>query len=589
MIPHEYIEEVVRRNEISDVIGGYVQLKRKGRLHSGLCPFHSERSPSFYLYPDTQSFYCFGCGEGGDVISFIKKINNLDYVEAVKMLASRAGMAEPDEEDKVGKLRSRILAINKEAARFYHACLNSTTDEGKTARAYWRRRGLDDKTIVRFGLGYAPNNSRSTYMHLRDKGFTDLELLESGLIKRGEKGNIYNVFRNRVMTPIFDLRGNIIAFGGRVLDDSKPKYINSPETLVYKKSKTVFGLQIAKKSTDTKYVLCEGYMDVIAMYQAGIETAVCACGTALTAEQVKLLSDYAEEVVLCYDSDEAGQKASMRSLELFKNSPTKISVLEVPDVKDPDEYIKKYGPERFKQLLNGTGNAYEFKLGKIRQKYDIAKDNEKIEFLKEATLLLSQQRSQTEREVYAGALEEETGVSKTAIIAQLEDTMRRGDYKRRMQAQKDLLSNAAVKDVNVPFAAGGQKALGVAVAEQLLVVALIKNPVYLPMALKNLDVDSVVMPDIKEVLEVLKRYYNENTAWSFATLLSSVSDKTRTELSRLVAYYSEVNPTEQDVKMYLERIAHSTPKSAIAPKMSAEEHANYLQTLRDKKIAKPTE
>ena len=236
MIPHEYIEEVVRRNEIVDVVGSYVQLKRKGRLHGGLCPFHSEKSPSFYVYPETQSYYCFGCGSGGDVITFIKKINNIDYVEAVKLLAGRAGMPEPAEDDKVGRMRSRVLAINKDAARWFYACLNSSTEEAKQARAYWRRRGLDDKTIVKFGLGYAPDDFKSTYYYLKDKGYTDAELLESGLVKRSEKGNIYNIFRKRVMTPIFDLRGNIVAVGGRVLDDSKPKYINSPETLVYKKS-----------------------------------------------------------------------------------------------------------------------------------------------------------------------------------------------------------------------------------------------------------------------------------------------------------------------------------------------------------------
>ncbi len=341
MIPHDYIDEVVRRNDISDVVGSYVQLKRKGRLYGGLCPFHSEKSPSFYVYPDTQSFYCFGCGAGGDVITFIKKINNLDYVEAVKLLAGRAGMPEPAEDDKVGRMRSRVMAINKDAARYFHACLNSTTEEAKIARAYWRRRGLDDKTIVRFGLGYAPDSFNGLLDYLRDRGYSEMELLESGLVKRSEKGNLYNIFRHRVMTPIFDLRGNVIAFGGRVLDDSKPKYINSPETLVYKKSKVVFAMQAAKKSVSKRFVLCEGYMDVISMQQAGIDTAVCACGTALTPDQVKLISEYADEVILSYDSDEAGQKATARSLEMFSDSPVKVSILQIPGAKDPDEYIKK--------------------------------------------------------------------------------------------------------------------------------------------------------------------------------------------------------------------------------------------------------
>ena len=343
MIPHEYIEELTRRTDITELIGSYVQLKRKGRLYGGLCPFHSEKSPSFYVYPDTQSFYCFGCGAGGDAITFTKKINSIDYPEAVKLLAARAGMPEPEEDDKTGRMRSRILSMNKEAARFFHACLNSTVEEARQARAYWRRRGLDDKTIVRFGLGYAPNDGQALYQFLREKGYNQQELDASGLFKRSQSGRIYCLFWKRVMTPIFDLRGNIIAFGGRVLDDSKPKYVNSPETLVYHKSDTVFALQIAKKSASRRFVLCEGYMDVISMQQAGIDTAVCACGTALTPDQVKLISQYAEEVILSYDSDEAGQKATLRSLELFRNSPVKVGVLQIPGAKDPDEYIKKYG------------------------------------------------------------------------------------------------------------------------------------------------------------------------------------------------------------------------------------------------------
>ena len=308
MIPHEYIEELTRRTDIVELVGSYVQLKRKGRLYGGLCPFHSEKSPSFYVYPDTQSFYCFGCGAGGDAITFAKKINSIDYPEAVKMLAARAGMPEPQEDDKTGRMRSRILSMNKEAARFFHACLNSTVEEARQARAYWRRRGLDDKTIVRFGLGYAPNDGQALYQFLRDKGYNQQELDASGLFKRSPSGRIYCLFWKRVMTPIFDLRGNIIAFGGRVLDDSKPKYVNSPETLVYHKSDTVFALQIAKRSASRRFVLCEGYMDVISMQQAGIDTAVCACGTALTPDQVRLISEYADEVILSYDSDEAGRK-----------------------------------------------------------------------------------------------------------------------------------------------------------------------------------------------------------------------------------------------------------------------------------------
>ena len=321
--------------------------------------------------------------------------------------------------------------MNKEAARYFHACLNSTVEEARQARAYWRRRGLDDKTIVRFGLGYAPDDGQGLYQYLRDKGYNQQELDASGLFKRSQSGRIYCLFWKRVMTPIFDLRGNIIAFGGRVLDDSKPKYVNSPETLVYHKSDTVFALQIAKKSASRRFVLCEGYMDVISMHQAGIDTAVCACGTAPTPDQVKLISQYAEEVILSYDSDEAGQKATLRSLELFRNSPVKVGVLQIPGAKDPDEYIKKYGSERFKALLDGVGNALDFRLGRLKNKYDLKQDAQRLEYVKEAVNMLAERSNPTEQEVYAGRLAEETNISKNAIMTQLADAVKRSNSKRR--------------------------------------------------------------------------------------------------------------------------------------------------------------
>ena len=439
MIPHEYIEELTRRTDIVELVGSYVQLKRKGRLYGGLCPFHSEKTPSFYVYPDTQSFYCFGCQAAGDAISFVKKINNISSGEAIKMLASRAGMPEPQEDDKTGRLRSRVLSMNKEAARFFHACLNSTVEEARQARAYWRRRGLDDKTIVRFGLGYAPNDGQALYQYLRDKGYNQQELDASGLFKRSQSGRIYCLFWKRVMTPIFDLRGNIIAFGGRVMDDSKPKYVNSPETLVYHKSETVFAMQIAKRSASRRFVLCEGYMDVISMQQAGIDTAVCACGTALTPGQVRIISEYADEVILSYDSDEAGQKATLRSLELFRNSPVKVGVLQIPGAKDPDEYIKKYGPERFQALLDGVGNALDFRLKRLRDQYDLSQDAQRLQYVKEAVEMLAERSNPTEQEVYAGRLAEETNISKTAILAQLGTAAKRAGGKYRREKNRELL------------------------------------------------------------------------------------------------------------------------------------------------------
>ena len=583
MIPDEYIEELTRRTDIVELVGSYVQLKRKGRLYGGLCPFHSEKSPSFYVYPDTQSFYCFGCGAGGDAITFAKKINSIDYPEAVKMLAARAGMPEPQEDDKTGRMRSRILSMNKEAARFFHACLNSTVEEARQARAYWRRRGLDDKTIVRFGLGYAPNDGQALYQFLRDKGYNQQELDASGLFKRSPSGRIYCLFWKRVMTPIFDLRGNIIAFGGRVLDDSKPKYVNSPETLVYHKSDTVFALQIAKRSASRRFVLCEGYMDVISMQQAGIDTAVCACGTALTPDQVRLISEYADEVILSYDSDEAGQKATLRSLELFRNSPVKVGVLQIPGAKDPDEYIKKYGAERFKALLDGVGNALDFRLGRLRSQYDLSQDAQRLEYVKQAVDLLAERSSPTEQEVYAGRLAEETNISKTAIMTQLETAVKRVGSKRRYEKKKAVLQSGEMNQIKVSYTAGGSQALGIVSAQQRLLAAILREPQYLDLVKDQLTAEQFIQPQQKELYEAMLRCREQGVEISLTALHAFAGEEALNELSHLAAQYSDVNCTPDDIRLYLDRIARGMPVASKAASMTNEELSSYFQSMREKK------
>ena len=583
MIPHEYIEELTRRTDIVELVGSYVQLKRKGRLYGGLCPFHSEKSPSFYVYPDTQSFYCFGCGAGGDAITFAKKINSIDYPEAVKMLAARAGMPEPQEDDKTGRMRSRILSMNKEAARFFHACLNSTVEEARQARAYWRRRGLDDKTIVRFGLGYAPNDGQALYQFLRDKGYNQQELDASGLFKRSPSGRIYCLFWKRVMTPIFDLRGNIIAFGGRVLDDSKPKYVNSPETLVYHKSDTVFALQIAKRSASRRFVLCEGYMDVISMQQAGIDTAVCACGTALTPDQVRLISEYADEVILSYDSDEAGQKATLRSLELFRNSPVKVGVLQIPGAKDPDEYIKKYGAERFKALLDGVGNALDFRLGRLRSQYDLSQDAQRLEYVKQAVDLLAERSSPTEQEVYAGRLAEETNISKTAIMTQLETAVKRVGSKRRYEKKKAVLQSGEMNQIKVSYTAGGSQALGIVSAQQRLLAAILREPQYLDLVKDQLSAEQFIQPQQKELYEAMLRCREQGVEISLTALHAFAGEEALNELSHLAVQYSDVNCTPDDIRLYLDRIARGMPVASKAASMTNEELSSYFQSMREKK------
>ena len=584
MIPQDYIQEVVRRNDIEDVVQSYVQLRRRGRTCTGLCPFHTEKTPSFVVYPETQSFYCFGCGAGGDVITFIKKISNLEYVEAVKLLASRVGMPMPNEEDKAGEMRRKVLAINRDAARYFYDQLNKPTPEAALAREYWRkRRGLSDNTIRRFGLGYAPDSYSDLLHYLKGRGYNEEELLESGLVRRSEKGNLYNLFRHRMITPIIDLRGNVIAFGGRVLDDSKPKYINSPETVVYKKSRTLFALNIAKRSTSRRYILCEGYMDVISMHQAGFDTAVCACGTALTPEQVKLIGEYADEVILSYDSDEAGQKAAARSLELFAPSPARVSVLNIPGAKDPDEFIKKFGRDRFEMLLNGTANATEFKLAKIRAKYDIATDKGRLDYIKEALALLAGHISPTEREVYAGRLAEETGISRGAIQTQLQGAVRRAEQTARRRRQQQLAGEGVAASIKVPYDLGGSKALGLANAEQQLVAAMLKDPAVIRKVRAKITPGEFLLPEMQQVCSAIFALDSQGAEVSLSALGAVLSEQDLAQLAQLLARNADLNLTDQDIEMFLARIRKSLPKSSKAGSMSADELQNYLQSLQKEK------
>ena len=423
-----FIQDLRMKTDIYDVISTYVTLKKRGRTYVGLCPFHNEKTPSFTVYPDTESFYCFGCGAGGDAIGFMKRIENLDYIDAVKALAQRAGLQMPDEntyDDSLAKKRRKILEINRETAKFFNAYMMS--DEGKAGHNYFLNRGLSEKTIKRFGLGYAPDSWDMLLKHLKEFGFSIADMADAGVIKKGQKG-YYDNFRNRVMTPIIDVRGNVIAFGGRVLDDSKPKYINTGDTLVYKKTNELFALNLAKDSGSETIILCEGYMDVIAMHQAGFTNAVAGCGTALTSEQVRLISRYAKEVILAYDADEAGQKARDKAVGLFSQTDIKIKIPILTGGKDPDEIIKNLGKERFKGMLLGASNELEFAILNAKGKYDLNSTQGKLDFINECIKLLVN-ASPVEQDLYISRISEELGVDKQSIKTQMSDYKRR--YGRR--------------------------------------------------------------------------------------------------------------------------------------------------------------
>lgn len=425
------------KTDIEDVISTYVTLKRRGATLVGLCPFHNEKTPSFTVYPATQSFYCFGCGAGGDAITFLKKIENLDYLDAVKTLAQRAGLQMPQEgfDDSLSKRRRRILEMNREAARFYHSVLLSP--EGKVGYDYYIGRALSAATINHFGLGFAPNQWDALLKHMRAKGYQPAELVDAGLARKGQKG-YYDNFRNRVMTPIIDVRGNVIAFGGRVLDDSKPKYINTGDTLVYKKTNELFALNFAKDSKEDALILCEGYMDVIAMHQAGFTNAVAGCGTALTTEQVRLISRYAKEVILTYDADEAGQKALQKAMTLFDQTDVKVRIPALAGGKDPDEIIRTYGRDKFKGMLEGASNETEFRLLALRRQYNLATTQGKIDFIGGALQILAT-LPPVEQDLYVSRLSEELGVERQNMKVQLQDLVARQGNRREKREFKRIV------------------------------------------------------------------------------------------------------------------------------------------------------
>ena len=452
-IPDEFIEELRQRNDIESVVSSYVTLKRRGSTSVGLCPFHSEKSPSFTVYPSSNSYYCFGCGAGGDPITFIRGIENLDYIEAVRFLAERCGMRMPESgyDDTMQKLRVKIYEINRAAARFFHEQLK--TPEGKVGLDYFRERELSAKTIKHFGLGYAPESWDALHKHLRGLGFTDDLIFQADLISKRKSGNgYYDRFRGRVMYPIIDLRGNVIAFGGRRInneDKSVAKYINSSDTPVYKKSTVLYALNYAKNSKHKGIILAEGYMDVIALHQAGFDNAVAACGTAFTQEQARLLSRYTDEIIVTLDADEAGQKATNRTIEILKSTGMNIRVLRVDGAKDPDEFIKKFGAGRFQALLDGANNDIEYKISAAKAKFDITTDDGKLSALKQISQILSQTDDPIARDLYTGRVADEFGISKDVLIRQINVMFKsRVNNERKQRINKEISRPVSTDRVN---------------------------------------------------------------------------------------------------------------------------------------------
>ena len=538
-----FIDELIARNPIEDVVGQYVNLRRSGANMFGLCPFHGEKTASFSVAPDKGMYYCFGCHKGGGVVNFMMEVEGLSYPDAVRNLAERVGLPVPDDEqyESQYKKQERLWAANKEAARFFHSQLHAPV--GKAALEYALGRGMPKATLINFGIGYAPDSWDSLVKHLRSKGYTEEELRESGLVTISQKnGNLFDRFRDRLMFPIIDVRGNVIGFGGRIMkkDDNAAKYLNSPETLIFNKRKNLFALNLAKKSKLGYLILVEGYMDAIALHQYGFDCAVASLGTALTSDGAALLSKYTDEVVLIYDGDAAGQNATQRAIPILEKAGLKVRVLQMQGAKDPDEYLKKFGADKFKLLLEGSANRIEYQLNAIRKKFDISVDDEKVQYVQESAELISTLDSSIKREIYGKRVAEAAGISEQAMSLEVEKAgKRRRNREKRAQERIDLAPAQQFQR------RGGSKVLyhnvKSGVAEQRLIAMLLREPALMEQT-GELKTEEFSVPLFSRVYTQLKSRYQAHQDVSLAVL----ADVSEDEMSHLAGILYEQDLVSED-------------------------------------------
>ncbi len=449
IFPESFLQEVMDKNDIIDMVSRHVALKRSGGTFKGLCPFHKEKTPSFTVSADKQLYYCFGCGNGGTIINFVMQMENLDFVEAVKYLAEQSGLTVPEAsgyaDSQTAELRKLIYKINSASARFFYDCLMSP--QGEAARRYIEQRSLTQGTVNKFGLGFAPEGN-SLLSHLKEQGFTEAQIIDSGMAVKNENGNVYDRFRSRLMFPIIDVRKNVIGFGGRVLGDGMPKYLNSPETAAFNKSYNLFGLNFAKSTKDDYLILVEGYLDVISLHQNGITSAVATLGTALTPEQARIIKRNKPEVIIAYDSDEAGQKATKRAIELLADEGVNVRVLTMSDCKDPDEYIKTKGTGAFLQLLSNSKVQIEYKISKLQEKYNLDNIEDKVKYVSELATEFAKIKSPVEREIYVNKTAAEAGISPASIFGEIERQNAVYERKQKIESFRGTPSIGGIKSVN---------------------------------------------------------------------------------------------------------------------------------------------
>ncbi len=552
IISPEIIDDIKFRNPIEDVISSYTNLKRAGSNYNGLCPFHSEKTPSFTVFPSTQSFYCFGCGAGGDAITFIMRTENLDYVSALRLLASRCGIDIPESVEKgsskkeVG--RQRVLDMNREAAKFFHSCLLDEKIGIEGRRYLSQERGLSPAVINHFGLGYAPNNFYMLHDHLKKLGYSDEEMTVAFLCGKNEKG-VYDYFRNRVIFPIIDTVGNVVAFGGRVLDDSKPKYLNTSDTPAFKKSKNLFALNFAKNHCEKYLILCEGYMDVVALHASGIENAVATLGTAITSEQARMFSRYTKKVIISYDSDEAGQRAADKAFKLLQEVGVDVKILKMKDAKDPDEYVKKFGAAKFNSIIEESRSKFEFECEKILAKYNIQNTDEKIKASHDICLAIASYPSEIEREIYCQKMSSVLDIPKESIKRDVLAILKRRtrDIKRNEETELYRKSSGIGDRIN-PSSAEFLKANKI---EEAILGLVQLYPTHLKIVVEKLNSDDFFTPFCKKVFEKIKESYEKAGKFDIAFIEDDFSVDEISRIMKMMAERQRLSTNDDNVLIEL--------------------------------------
>ncbi len=590
-LSEEFLLELKSRNDIESVVSSYVNIKRGGRNPKGLCPFHNEKTPSFTLYPENGSFYCFGCGTGGDVIRFIRLIENLDYIDAVRFLADRCGMQMPVEgyDDSAAKLKQQVLAINRETARYFHSKLKSP--EGKKTYEYFRSRGLTDSTIVHFGLGYAPEGWSGLCDHLKTKGFTPEQMIVAGVAGKGRNGGVYDRFRDRAMFPILDVRGNVIAFSGRRMkEEDQAKYINTSDTPVFKKSHNVYGLNFAKNHSAERLILCEGNMDVIALHQAGFENAVAPLGTAFTEEQAMLLSRYTKELVLTLDADVAGQKATDRALQILEKAGVNTRIISLPDGKDPDEFMKKNGeegPAKFKALLEGAVNDIEYKLFRVSQGLNLFTDDGKVEYLKRAAKVIGGLESPVEADVYAGRVATQCGVSKEAVLTAAKTYGKKEKQQRYKEEVRKVIQPVRTNPVN-PKQPLHRRAAN---AEEGFLAVLMKNQDFISRVAANVPPSEFITDFNRKVYEELVARNRAGKSFDITVLGDSFTGEELGEIVRIQTAGANRANTLEECALCLQIMREERLKDSFraSHEDSDEEYIEKMRQLAQNKKKDVTE